>query len=479
MEKNQKLMYSISAGILYISSIIFTVETGTIVAFNYIQYIMEVALLIFIIPIVSSILYFKSVDLANYFMGAFAAAEVLTLMLDFTNPIDLILQGLSLAISIRIVISGKRSYVPYYLSYFFYIFLMTILATLVRYVPFQFLRNIYVLPISADINSAGIPLLFTNGISIAGERYFVITFSYQFFIIIMLLGFFLIENIRMIIQLARGGRNVADKFTALSLSFTVLSCQCETTTSIIPVIGSEIIGLISLPVILESLLLSILTFVDIKLGMRGKYPGLFSYLWVKKAKKLWYILLVSGLLIVSPLIVTIGVYLNLQSNLIFYFSTNVGLFIVALISLLIIFQFFSLNFKIGRATLVLLGAISGVLMIIWYIPQILSIAIVSGVFFSIMGIISFVSGSIISIVLTSLKTREKIVFYEYLAGMFPLIFLIFLYISAVIQVEVWPQFNLLQQIYFSVILLLISLPVMWYFTNTSIYSYFSNIPDIR
>ncbi|MGP6220447.1 hypothetical protein [Caldiplasma sukawensis] len=479
MENSQKLLYSISAGILYLFSIIFTVESGIIVAFNYTQYIIELASLIFIITIVSSFLYFKNMDMANYFMGAFAAAVLLTLLLDFTIPIDLILQGLSIAISIRIMLSGKRSYVPYYISYFFYIFLMAILATLVRYVSFQNLRNIYVLPISADINSAGIPLLFANGISIAGERYFVITFSYPFFILIMLLGFFLIENIRMIIQIASGGSNVADKFTALSLSFTVLSCQCETTTSLIPVIGSEIIGLISLPVITESLLLSILTFVDIKLGMMGKYPHFFSYLWVRKPKRLSYILLVSGLLIVSPLLVTIGVYVNLQSNLLFYFSTNVGLFIVALVSLLIIFQFFSLNFKIDNITLILLGGISGALMIIWYLPQLLSIAVVSGLIFSIMGIISFASGSIIAIVITSLKTREKIVFYEYLAGMFPLIFLIFLYISAVIQVQVWTQFDLLQQIYFSVILLLVSLPVMWYFTNTSIYSYFRRVPDIQ
>ena len=67
--------------------------------------------------------------------------------------------------------------------------------------------------------------------------------------------------------------------------------------------------------------------------------------------------------------------------------------------------------------------------------------------------------------------NNRIVAFEYVGGMLPVISIIILYFTAVSSLDIWPVFGITQQLYFSIIFLAISLPLMWFFTNYAIYDF--------
>ncbi len=59
--------------------------------------------------------------------------------------------------------------------------------------------------------------------------------------------------------------------------------------------------------------------------------------------------------------------------------------------------------------------------------------------------------------------------------MFPVVFVIVLYYTVITSSQIWPAFSITSQLIFGLVLLGISLPIMWFSTNYSIYgNYIAN-----
>ncbi|MCL4345705.1 MAG: hypothetical protein M1496_05010 [Candidatus Thermoplasmatota archaeon] len=410
--------------------------------------------------------------LSGYFISVFLIADTLTIFLDFSNLSIMILQILAFILGFRYIMeTNKRKF--YRIAYVTYGVIMLFIASLLRYDPIQKINDVLVANISDDVRLSGIPIFFRDGIVIFSQRFFVLSISFQFLIIILLLGFLLMENSRKIIEIAGRSRGkTGEAFGLASMSFSVLSCQCETTTSIIPAIGAEILGVISVPVILESLILSLLTFIYIEILEKRGNTGLFEYLWNSNhITRIKLTASVLGILFI-PVFITLGTSFNLESNLFFYFGTSIGVFVVSTYIFLNVMQFLTVGLKPGKIVMSLLIIAMLFLMVIWYWPAVLVMTVGSGILFSIMGVTSILTGFIFSVILTGLDRIDRVIAFEYAAGMFPVIFVLALYYSVVTESVIWPIYSLASQEIFSLVLLGISLPFMWLATNYSIYANF-------
>ena len=470
-----KLIYLLSLSFFFLISVILQIVEGTIIfsAATYALFYLIVGLAA-LMPLLEYVFSKKLVILRFYPISIFILAMILSILLDFAYFPGLIFQAIALVFAIRYIVDFD-SLKKYHLAYVFYGFMMLALSSLLREIPYQNISQVLVFNIGDDINVAGVPFFFSNGVVVAGMRYFVFSFSFQYMAIILILGFLLLENARGVINIARirkSGNSSA--VNLVSMSFSVFSCQCETITSIIPAIGAEILGIISLPVILESLALSIGTFAYLHFLRNGKY-GIFGKLWNSKRQGKAILALSISAMAISPILVTVGVFFGFQKNLLFYFGTNLGLFAASAIVFTRLFYEIRLNIKLSRMLYIVFSIITTFLMVAWYFPALLEITINNGVAFSIMGIDSIISGLILSFMLIPVDKLKRSIIYEYIVGMFPVVFVVILYYTVITSSQIWPAFSISTQLIFALILLGISLPVMWISTNYSIYgNYASN-----
>lgn len=455
--------------IIYLLSIIIEIVEGITIFSGHISYLFySIIGLIALMPLLEYIFYKKVSILKFYPISIFILSNFLTILLDFNYFPSLALQIIALVFSVRYIIDNDKMK-KYHLIYIIYGFLMLLISSLLRVISFEKLSQVLIFNIGDDINVKGVPFFFSNGIVVAGMRYFVFSFSFQYMIIILILGFLLLENARRIIRLSttknRGKSNILN---LTSMSFSVFSCQCETVTSIIPAIGAEILGIISLPIIAESLILSIGTFLYLHFVQKGRY-GMFGKIWNSKKKSMGLLFVALAVMILSPLLITLGVYFGLQRNLLFYFGTNLGLFAVSSLIFTRLFSAISIRIKISKIVYVVLGILTIIFMVAWYIPVILDIAVSNGIVFSIMGLFSVLSGLLLSLILIPINKVGRSIIYEYITGMFPIVFVIVLYYTVITSSQIWPVFSITSQLIFALILLGISLPIMWFSTNYSIY----------
>ncbi|MGP6206459.1 hypothetical protein ACNF42_00265 [Cuniculiplasma sp. SKW3] len=459
---------------LYILSILYLINAGVTI-FSHGTRDMTILFLsvIILMPLFEAFSERMPKILWGYFISIFLISDLITLFLDFSVFIVMILQILSFILGIRYIIENIKERL-YRFAYILYGLIMMFIASLLRYDPIEKIGNILVANISDDVKLSGIPIFFQNGIVIFSQRFFIFSISIQFTVIILLLGFLLLENSRKIIEIAGSNQSKgAEAFGLTSMSFSVLSCQCETTTSIIPAIGAEILGIISVPVIMESLILSLMTFILIHYLEKHGNNSFFEIIWKSNETNLREIVLSIIAILFIPIFVTLGSFYNLQSNLFFYFGTSIGVFVISTYIFFNVFKFLKIRIHVGVKIMSLLSFAILILMIIWYWPLILEDTIHNGVLFSLMGIISILNGFMFSIILSGLDKGRRIIASEYVAGMFPVLFVIALYYSIVTESVIWPIYSLATQEIFSLVLLGISLPFMWFATNYSIYSQYT------
>jgi hypothetical protein len=466
----QKSLLLIFALFTYLISIILGFYSGLYFLSSSISLSVIVLLLVvLLLPVVEICLPKKLRLLQFYPIGIFILAVFLTLLLDYGYLYTLILQFVSIVFALRYMFEYDHEK-KFHITYIFYGFIMLVLSSLLRFVSFQLIPHVLIYGISDDINSKGITLFFKGGIVFSGLKYFILTISFQYLILILILGFLLLENVKGIIFIAMKNRKSnANALNLTSTTFSIFSCQCETTTSIVPAIGAEILGIISIPVILESLVLSIGTFVLIHYWKNDKNSEFFKELWTRSGGNSKGIFVAIVLMISIPLIVTYGVYYDLQRNLLFYFLTNIGLFVVSTYVILNLLTAMKIEFTISKVLYFILSVLILILMVIWYIPYVLDSVVFSGILFSIMGIFSVISGLLLALILRPISKINRSIIYEYITGMFPIIFVIILYFTVITSSRIWPIFNITDQLIFGLVLLGITLPFMWFFTNYSIY----------
>ena len=381
---------------------------------------------------------------------------------------------LALMIILRFMYTYEKKSLVKGFVFLIYLYIMLFIGGLFIYSSFANNPQILVGSIYDDESPAGVPYLFSNAMTIFSMQY-TITFSIQLTIIFGIIGAFLIENFRMIFEQARikvrRGRNI-NRFSGVSYAFAGLSCQCEATTSLLPAIGSEILGIVSLPLVTESLFLTILTFVVLKLSMSGFSIKFFAKIKKIDLNRLKFIFAGVLFVVMEPVILIAGIFLGLRDNLLFYASINALMFITGVIIIFLINSIFKIFSESRSSLITLVSAISSIiLMVMWYFPVLVNYSLGNGISYSVMAIVSTSAGLLAGYSLAISGRDTRIVAFEYVGGMLPVISIIILYFTAVSSFDIWPVFGVTQQLYFSIIFLAISLPLMWFFTNYAIYDF--------
>ncbi len=465
--------FPVFGGFLYISSLLYLLLGGDIIlssSYGSVQVFFILLVIAIILPSFDIILSRSESVIKFYPSAAFMAIIILTMMVDLKFLIPLILQTFSLLIFFRYIIKKSNSPV-YHFTYVIFIIILFFLPNILRFSIIEYTPKILVFSIADDANIIGIPLLFQYGIVIASPYYFVLTISIQFSIIIFVLGFFLMENVREILSIS--GRRAQDVSGVVSVSFSLLSCQCETVTSIIPAIGAEVLGIISIPLIIESLLLSFTTYVLLKSQKKGRKPVIFDKIWNADIVSNWLVIMTIFAIIALPILITIISYLGYQRNIYIYFSSNVGILVATYFFIYILQKSMSWNvFRVKGYIYAFFSIILIILMSVWYVPSVLVVTVSSGVLYGIMGVASSLSGILLFMMVHTLDKQTKAIAYEYTSGMFPLIFAILFYYLIISTTSIWPIYTYTDQIIFALSLLGVSLIPMWFFVNYSIYARF-------
>ena len=465
--------FPVFGGFLYISSILYILLGGDIIfspGYGSVQVFFILLVLAILLPSFDIILSRSESVIKFYPSAAFMAIIILTMMIDLKFLIPFIFQTLSLLILFRYILK-KSDYPAYHFSYVIFIIILFFLPNILRFSIAEYTPQILVFSIADDANIIGIPLLFQYGIVIASPYYFVLTLSIQFSIIIFILGFFLMENVREILSIS--GRKAQDVSGVVSVSFSLLSCQCETVTSIIPAIGAEVLGFISIPLIIESLLLSFTTYILLKNQKKGKKPLIFEKMWNADIVSNWLVIMTIFAIVALPVLITIISYLGYQRNIYIYFTSNVGILIATYFFIYVLQKSMSWNiFRVKGYIYALFSIFLIILMSVWYVPAVLMATVSNGVLYGVMGVASSLSGILLFMMVHTLDKQTKAIAYEYSAGMFPVIFAILFYYLIISTTSVWPIYSYTDQIIFALSLLGVSLIPMWLFVNYSIYARF-------
>ncbi len=458
-----------SAGLFYLFSIFALFYQGDILlSFGADNTFYIIVALVTALPILDSIISGIDSRLKRYPSAAFVALLLIFIVMDFEYFIPLLMQLISLFLVMRYILTGNARW-KYHFGYILFIVAIFFISSLARIVLTENIPQIYVFSFTDDANLLGIPLIFLGGITISSPLIIVFSISIQFTVILMAIGFFLIENYHEIASISKNNRK--GSIGIISMSFTLLSCQCETISSVIPAFSAELLGLISTPLILESLALTSGTFILIRRQKKGIKPAFFDKMWnLNPGSKIMIPTLIL-LLILSPIFITLVSILGLQSNLFIYILTNLGVFLISFLLFLIFEKLLPMKaLNIGIIGKIIVSIIIAASMIIWYLPTVVFDVTSNGLEYGLMGVVSFISGFLLFLITRSMEKSVRSVTYEFVTGMVPTVFAIIFYFLAVTNTPIWLNYSLSDQLIFTLSVLGVTLIPMWISVNYSIYS---------
>ena len=311
-----------------------------------------------------------------------------------------------------------------------------------------------------DVLPGGVPALFYHGVVIQSP-YFVFTYSIITMIIYPLISVILAANYLLIY---RTYRNSSTKFSSIfSGAATILGCQCEGVTGLIPSIVALTISILVIPLMIESVLLVSLTLASLWYLGKGEIMSILSLPARIKGK---VIPLVAGsiALLAIPVAFSIGVSYGYFRNESFFFGMNFLIFLEGFMMIILVYSFHNIRFS-GNPLFI--AIISFLLLLIWLFPYVVSLAESSAFYYILMNSSALLSGFLAAFSFIAFRQERKTVFLEFESMMFSMIGIILLYASA-FGITIWPAFSLGQQFIFSMVLVIISLPIMWYITNKSL-----------
>ncbi len=341
----------------------------------------------------------------------------------------------------------------------FVFFFMIVVSSLIRMdsgVP----SHILMFSIYSDEQPAGVPLLFYDGIVIQAPA-LVLTISLPTMLIYPLISIAIAENYLWIFRSYSGGGRLGSAFSGAG---AVLGCQCESITAVMPSLAALLISIIVIPLLVESLVLVLLTTLTLFLLLnRGRG---FIRVHDPAAKRRMTLRAITYVFILSiPFIEIYGLIMGLIHDETFFFGINFLMFIDgALIGTYLISILGSA--KATRHSLIWI-LLSTFLLLIWYFPSLVMLATDVSVYYILMNLSSLAAGLLIAIPFSTYRIRERIVLLEYITMMFSMSGIVLLYATS-FNILVWSAFTLASQFYLSIILVIISLPIMWYITNLSL-----------
>ena len=311
-----------------------------------------------------------------------------------------------------------------------------------------------------DVLPGGVPALFYHGVVVQAP-YFVFTYSVITMAIYPLISVILVANYLLIYRIYR---NSSTRFSSLfSGAATILGCQCEGVTGVLPSIVALTISILVIPLLIESVLLVSLTLTTLWLLGKGKAMPILS-LSARVKGNIIPLLAGSIALLAIPVAFSIGVSYGYFRNETFFFGMNFLVFLEGFIMILLVDRFH--HFKISGNPL-MPAFISFILLLIWLFPYMVSIAESYAIYYVLMNSSALVAGFLASFSFIAFRKERKTVFLEFESMMFSMIGIIALYSSA-FNISIWPSFGLGEQFIFSLLLVIVSLPIMWYITNKSL-----------
>ncbi len=316
-------------------------------------------------------------------------------------------------------------------------------------------------------NVSGTPLLMKYGIEVYAP-YYAISISPVSFSIFVVVASLLTENYFSIFSLLRtGNRNTKIQGTAYGL-ISSLSCQCEGGISLLPTMAILLISITMVPLLLESLTLLFLTNYFINHHyIRNKRIRLLSSI-SDPVSKTRLIIPAAVLFIGTSVMEVTGIYLGLINNMLFFFGIGIVMTLTAYFETTMIGILLDYRKSLHPLITSVLSVTGAILMFIWYIPTLTLRAVEAPAMFVLMNITGIVAGALFGLVRLSVKKGYKQLLDEFIALMFGMPPIIVLYMSAMLQFLIWPEFGLLQQVEFGIMIWAAVLPFMWLSTNISL-----------
>lgn len=342
-------------------------------------------------------------------------------------------------------------------------FLMYFLGSLVQFivqplnapVSLVSLKDVYIFP------GEPFPFLFYLGMNIYGSV-LTLTISPLTLIVFSIVAALVAENYEGFITVLRGSGGSGLKPAIYGLT-AALSCQCEACISLLPAMVFIIVSTAMVPLILESVTLLILSNFFIRAYRKG-VPTLF---FMKIAQ--WYrareILIAAFLVLIVTPVELLGLYFGWLLLPLFFFGISMLDTLSGYALAKVALQFLA---KRGSNFLPAVLIIAGMaLSLTWYIPQMTSYALSSGIAFSVMAISGFIAGILLGIAHST--SRNGYLVPEAISLVYGIFVIIIFYITIDFRANIWNEFPYSQTAIFEIISWALMLPLMWIFTQMALY----------
>lgn len=316
-------------------------------------------------------------------------------------------------------------------------------------------------------SAIGVPLLLKGGIAVYSP-FFAISISPVSLLLFFSISVLLTENYFKIFSLLKAdnsGKSIAGVVYGVASS---LSCQCEGGISLLPTMTVLLISTAMVPILFESFLLLIGTNLLItRYYMRGTSVRRLT-IFEGIERRFSGILVIAALLIGTPMIEIIGIYLGLINNMLFFFGTGILMTISGYGEISLLGKLLGYRRIIGKTAISMLSVLASFLMFIWYYPPFTLLAFSSASLFTLMSLTSIFSGVIFGFVRISVHGGGQKLLDEFVALMLGMAPIVITYLSAIKVMTIWPEFGITQQIEYGLLAWAVLLPFMWLTTNISL-----------
>lgn len=313
----------------------------------------------------------------------------------------------------------------------------------------------------------GVPYLLKGGIAFI-TPYIQGVISPISFIIFTFISALLTENYFGIFTLLRKGNGETRISGAAYGAVSLLSCQCEGGISLLPTMAYLVITIAMIPILAESLGLLLLTNLLInRFYIHGSKVRILERISRPSSQAIEYGV-AAILFLATPLVETIGIYFGLITDVFFFFGIGILMTVSAYYETIFIGKLVGYKRKLSGAIMIAMFLIASVLMFIWYFPQLTIAAVEQVSTFLLMNVTSIVAGFLFGMVKLSSGRATGQLLEEFITLMFGMPPIIVFYFSALVQVQLWPVFNITQQTEFGLVVWAIILPFMWLTTNISL-----------
>lgn len=339
---------------------------------------------------------------------------------------------------------------------------LVIISTVIRffnsYPPFP----MTVLSIYNDGQPAGVPLIFSNAMVIFSGN-FIITMSIQFTVILLIASALLAENFIMIYGILKNyGEGIRSSISGIIVF--VLGCQCESIISAVPVLSAILVSVLLLPLIVVGAFLLILSYLLLRLmkrGPSGRLSKMADRFYVRSTA-----IFMGILMIIEIIVSSIGVYYGLEHTIFYFYGLNLAIMAT---SYVLVSGVLIGGSKETRSLYPLLLIVTGMaIMVMWLLPIFETAAYSDPAYFGLMTVTSFAGGGLTGAGASRYGKIQRNIILEMISMMFTLIGVFILYFTDIFQSRLWSGFSLTSQLEFSVILILLSLPFLWFYNYLSI-----------